>query len=48
MLVRGAGGVDVGDEIDVQLLSTNPKLGFIDFGRLGNTPTPNPPGKKRS
>jgi VacB/RNase II family 3'-5' exoribonuclease len=48
MLVRGAGGVDVGDEIDVQLLSTNPKLGFIDFGRLGTTPTPNPPGKKRS
>jgi exoribonuclease-2 len=47
MLVRGANGVDVGDEIDVQLLSTNPKKGFIDFGRLGNAPTPNPPGKKR-
>jgi hypothetical protein len=48
MLVRGAAGVDVGDEIDVQLLSTNPKRGFIDFGRLGNAPTPNPPGKKQS
>lgn len=48
MLVRGGAGVDVGDEIDVQLLSTNPKRGFIDFGRVGNTPTPNPPGKKRS
>ena len=48
MLVRGDAGVDVGDEIDVQLLSTNPKRGFIDFARLGNTPTPNPPGKKRS
>jgi VacB/RNase II family 3'-5' exoribonuclease len=46
MLVRGQSGVDVGDEIDVQLLSTNPKRGFIDFGRLGNAPTPNPPGKK--
>ena len=46
MLVRGAKGVDVGDEIDVKLLSTNPKLGFIDFGRVGETHTPNPPGKR--
>jgi hypothetical protein len=46
MLVRGGRGVDVGDEIDVELLSTNPKKGFIDFGRMGDTPTPNPPGKR--
>jgi exoribonuclease-2 len=46
MLVRGQQAVDVGDEIEVELLSTNPKLGFIDFGRVGDTPTPNPPGKR--
>ncbi|HKR09514.1 MAG TPA: RNB domain-containing ribonuclease, partial [Gemmatimonadaceae bacterium] len=46
MLVRGEQGVDVGDEIEVELLSTNIRRGFIDFGRVGSTPTPNPPGKK--
>jgi VacB/RNase II family 3'-5' exoribonuclease len=34
MLVRGAAGVDTGDQIRVQLLSTNPERGFIDFGKV--------------
>jgi VacB/RNase II family 3'-5' exoribonuclease len=33
MVVRGAKGLDVGDKVKVELLSTNVEQGFIDFGR---------------
>ena len=33
LLAQGADGVDVGDRLQVKLLSTNPQRGYIDFGR---------------
>lgn len=32
-LIQGEEGLDVGDRVKVKLIGTNPRLGFIDFGR---------------
>jgi exoribonuclease II len=32
-VMRGEDGLDVGDRVKVKLIGTNPRLGFIDFGR---------------
>jgi exoribonuclease R len=34
ILMRGAEGVDVGDQIRVQLVSTDAQRGYIDFARV--------------
>jgi VacB/RNase II family 3'-5' exoribonuclease len=34
MLVRGQSGADVGDQVRVQLVATDPARGFIDFARV--------------
>ncbi len=33
-VVQGEQDIDVGDTVQVKLLSTNPEMGFIDFGRV--------------
>jgi exoribonuclease-2 len=33
LLIRGQHGVDVGDQLRVQLVSVDPQRGFIDFAR---------------
>ena len=33
-VIKGEKGLDVGDQVDVKLLHTNPQMAFIDFGRV--------------
>ena len=33
LLIRGQQGVDVGDQLQVKLVSTDPRRGYIDFAR---------------
>ena len=33
LLIRGQQGVDVGDQLRVKLVSTDPRRGYIDFAR---------------
>jgi exoribonuclease-2 len=34
LLIRGEKGVDVGDQLRVKLVSTDPRRGYIDFARV--------------
>jgi len=34
MLVQGQHGADVGDQLRVKLVSTDPRRGYIDFARI--------------
>jgi exoribonuclease-2 len=38
LVVRGARGLDVGDQVQVKLLATDPERGFIDFGAIAANP----------
>ena len=36
LLIHGERGVDVGDQLHVKLVSTDPRRGYIDFARQGS------------
>jgi exoribonuclease R len=38
-LVQGADGLDVGDQLQVTLIATDVEQGYIDFSRVGGSPT---------
>jgi exoribonuclease R len=41
-LVHGADGLDVGDQLQVTLIATDVEQGYIDFSRVGDSPTMGP------